>query len=55
MKCVGLAFLGIQWDESSELHRIHREVGAPAVLRMVTRMGLKRQVELEQASRANER
>jgi len=47
MKCVGLAYLGIQWDDTSPMDNIHRLVGAPAVLRLVTKLGIIRQVELE--------
>lgn len=46
--CVGLAFLGIQWDESNPLDRIHRAAGAPALMRIVTKAVIERELALAQ-------
>jgi len=46
-KCVGLAYLGIQWD-GSPLQEVHRLAGAPACLRLVGKKFAERQFQLEQ-------
>jgi hypothetical protein len=46
-KCVGLAFLGIQWDEGNKMHEVHRQAGAPALMRIVTRKVIDRQIAIE--------
>lgn len=46
-KCVGLAYLGIEWDERNPLHQVHRAAGAPACLRLVLRKVIEREVALE--------
>ncbi|CAN7388985.1 hypothetical protein [Variovorax sp. LjRoot178] len=56
VKCVGLAFLGIQWDDSNPLHEIHRAAGAPALMRLVTKKTIERETVLAMAEDApNER
>ncbi|VTU44905.1 hypothetical protein [Variovorax sp. RA8] len=49
VKCVGLAFLGIQWDDSSPFHKIHRAAGAPALMRLVTKKTIERETALAMA------
>lgn len=49
LKCLGLAYLGIQWDETSSTVMSDREVGAPAVLRLANKHAILRQVEIEAA------
>lgn len=46
VKCVGLAFLGIQWDDSNPFHKIHRAAGAPALMRLVTKKTIEREAAL---------
>ena len=46
VKCVGLAFLGIQWDDSDPLHKIHQSAGAPALMRLVTKKTIERETVL---------
>jgi hypothetical protein len=48
-KCVGHAFLGIQWDDANPRHSIHRAAGAPALMRIVTKKVFERELVLEQA------
>lgn len=48
-KCVGLAYLGIQWDDNNPIHAIHRAAGAPACLRLVTQKVVEREVALDAA------
>lgn len=48
-KCVGLAYLGIQWDDGNPLHEIHRSAGAPACMRLVAKKVVEREVALEAA------
>lgn len=49
VKCVGLAFLGIQWDDSNPFHMIHRAAGAPALMRLVTKKTIERETALAMA------
>lgn len=49
-KCCGLAYLGIQWDDSNSLHTIHRNAGAPALMRLVTKKCAAREMALALAS-----
>lgn len=48
-KCVGLAYLGIQWDDNNALHSIHRNAGAPALMRIVTRAVVEREIAIAKA------
>lgn len=45
-KCCGLAYLGIQWDDSNPLHSIHRGAGAPACMRLVAKKVAEREIAL---------
>lgn len=45
---VGLAYLSIQWDEDNPLDRIHRAAAAPALMRMVTKAVIEREMALAQ-------
>ncbi|CAN7773920.1 hypothetical protein LJR290_007681 [Variovorax sp. LjRoot290] len=45
-KCVGLAYAGIQWDDENPFHKIHRAAGAPALMRIVTKKVIEREVVL---------
>lgn len=45
LKCLGLAYLGIQWGDS-RLDEIHQEVGAPTILRLATGKAILRELEL---------
>ena len=45
-KCVGLAYLGIEWDESDPIQMIHRSAGAPACLRLVEKKVMEREYAL---------
>lgn len=49
LKCLGLAYLGIQWDETSSTLICDREVGAPSVLRLAQKHAILRQVEIVQS------
>lgn len=49
-KCVGLAYLGIQWDDKNPLHDAHRLAGAPAIMRLITKKVAEREVSLERQS-----
>lgn len=51
-KCVGLAYLGIHWDDANPFHKIHRAAGAPALMRIVTRKVIERELVIEQADPA---
>ena len=46
VKCVGLAFLGIKWDDDNPLHKIHQSAGAPALMRLVTKKTIERETVL---------
>lgn len=46
-KCCGLAYLGIQWDDNNPLHTVHRNAGAPALMRLVTKKCIEREMALE--------
>ncbi|WP_146039605.1 MULTISPECIES: hypothetical protein [unclassified Variovorax] len=52
LKCVGLAFLGIQWDDTNPFHAIHRAAGAPALMRLVTKKAIERETTLAMAEEA---
>lgn len=52
VKCVGLAFLGIQWDDSNPFHKVHREADAPALMRLVTKKTIERETVLAMAEDA---
>lgn len=46
LKCCGLAYLGIQWDDTNPFHAVHRQAGAPALMRIITKKFLEREVAL---------
>lgn len=48
-KCVGLAYLGIQWDDNNPIHEIQRSAGAPACMRLVTRKVIERELAIDAA------
>lgn len=52
VKCVGLAFLGIQWEDNNRFHVIHRAAGAPALMRLVTKKTIERETVLAMVEEA---
>ena len=47
-KCLGLAYLGIKFDESDPFTPMHREVSAPTILTLASNAMFKRELQIAQ-------
>jgi hypothetical protein len=52
LKCVGLAYVGIEWDAGNPFHAIHCHAGAPALMRLVTKKAIEREAALAMSEEA---